>query len=366
MSRSTKNPLAHIFGDCRIPLLLALLEGLTHFGVLQGDSEGYTNMVRLFRGAATLQEAQVIHWHGILRPIVPLLAVPFSFVMSDRSAVAIVNVAFIMLGTYMIYQLGKRLFGMEEAFVSATVFASALPILAYGTAVLTDGAGYAMLGTLIFVVLFVLPEKQDLRTVILTGILIGVGVLTKETNFIAILLLWISFLNNRGRLKPFNAIIVTVIGLVISFGWSQYVGHSYLQFYGEGLEYNTPGYKGPLLHLNIFVLSLQYAYSFILLPFAFLGFFLVEDAKFKTLMEILFSTGLLVLLWPTLPEGRLTFLTFPAIIPLTAFALSQASTILAERPFFRRLSNRRVWLGIFLTAVIAYNNLSGLKLVRLP
>ena len=364
---STKDRFKHIFGDWRIPVLLALVEGLTHFGVLQGDSEGYTNMVKLFRGTATLQEAQVIHWHGILRPIVPLLAVPFSFLISYRSAVAFVNVAFILLGTYMAYQLGRKLFGEEEGFISAIVFASSVPILAYGTAVLTDGAGYAMLGTLIFVVLFLLPEKQDVRTAIITGVLVGLGILTKETNFIVILLLWVNFLINRNKLKLSSAIIVTAIALLISFSWAQYVGHSYLQFYGEGLEYNTPGYKGPLLHLNIFVLSLQYAYSFILLPFAFLGFFYVEDEKFKTLLEILFSTGILVLLWPTLPEGRFTFLTYPAMIPFAAFAISRASTILAQRPFFRRLtSNRVLWLGLILIAVIVYNNLSGLKLFRLP
>jgi 4-amino-4-deoxy-L-arabinose transferase-like glycosyltransferase len=353
--------------DWKIPVLLALVEGLTHFGVLQGDSEGYTNMVELFRGTATLQQAQVLHWHGILRPIVPLLAVPFSFLVTDRSAVAIVNVAFVLLGTYMVYQLGKRLFGKEEAFITALVFASSVPILAYGTAVLTDGAGYAMLGTLIFIVLFVLPEKQDVRTAIITGLLIGLGILTKETNFIVVLLLWVNFLINRNKLKASSTIIITAIALLISFSWAQYVGHSYLQFYGEGLEYNTPGYKGPLLHLNIFVLSWQYAYSFILLPFAFLGFFYVEDEKFKTLLEILFSTGILVLLWPTLPEGRFTFLTFPAIIPFAAFAISRASTILAERPFFKRLiSNRVLWIGLILAAVILYNNLSGLKLFRLP
>ena len=364
---STKDHFNHIFGDWRIPLLFALVEGLTHFGVLQGDSEGYTNMVKLFKGTATLQQAQVLHWHGILRPIVPLLAVPLSFLVTDRSAIAIVNVAFVLLGTYMAYQLGRKLFGEEAGFISALLFASSIPILADGTAVLTDGAGYAMLGTLTFVVLFVLPEKQDLRTVIITGLLVGLGILTKETNFIVLLLLWVSFLINRDKLKGSTAIIVTAIALLISFSWAQYVGHSYLQFYGEGLAYDTPGYKGPLLHLNIFVLSWQYAYSFILLPFAFLGFFYVEDEKFKTLFEVLFSTGILVLLWPTLPEGRFTFLTYPAIIPLAAFAISLASTILARRPFFRRLtSNRILWLGLILTAVIVYNNLSGLKLFRLP
>lgn len=353
--------------DWRIPVLIAIVEGLTHFGVLQGDSEGYTNMVELFRRTASLQQAQVVHWHGILRPVVPLLAVPLSFLMSDRSAVALVNVAFIALGTFMMYKVVMKLFGQREAFISAVIFATALPVLAYGTAVLTDGAGYAMLITLTFVVLFLLPEKQDLRTAVASGFLIGLGILTKETNFIAIVLLWVYFLINRDKLKPVNVILISAIALAISFGWSHLVNHSYLQFYGEGLEYNTPGYKGPILHLNIFVLSWQYAYSFILLPFVVLGFFLVENEKFKTIMEILFSTGLLVFLWPTLPEGRFTFLTCPAIIPLAGYSISKASTILADRPFFGRLTrNHLFWVAAILIAIVAYNNISGLKLIRLP
>jgi len=353
--------------DWKIPVILALVEALTHFGVIQGDSSGYIAMVKLFRGTATLQEMQVVGWHGILRPIAPLFAVPFSFVVSYGSAIAIVDTAFLLLGTYMMYQLGSRLFGSEEGFVSAVVFASALPVLAYGAAVLTDGPGYAMLVTLVFVVLFVLPERQDVRTAILAGALIGLGILTKETNFIVILFLWILYLTDRSKLKLSNVLILTCVTLLISFGWAQYIGYSHFRMYQEGgIQYGTPGYKGPLLHPRLFLQSLEYAFSPILLAFAFIGFFYVEDSKFKPILEILFSTGMLILLWPTLPEHRLTFLSFPAIIPLAAFAISCASTILGGRPFFRTITrNRLVWLALLLIGIVAYSNLIGLRLIRL-
>jgi 4-amino-4-deoxy-L-arabinose transferase-like glycosyltransferase len=302
-----------------------------------------------------------------------LFAVPFSFVVGYDSAIAIVDTAFLMLGTYMMYKLGSRLFGSEEGFISAVAFATALPVLAYGAAVLTDGPGYAMLVTLVFAVLFILPERQDAKTAILVGALIGVGILTKEWNVVVVLFLWVLFLSDRSKLKLSNVLIATVVALLISFGWAQYIGHSYFGFYREGMQYGgmqyggSPGYKGPLLHPRLFLLSLEYAFSPLLLGFAFIGFFYVENSRFKVIFEILFSAGMLILLWPTLPEHRFTFLAFPAIIPLAAFAISRASATLAERPFFRTITrNRLVWLTLILIVIVFYTNLAGLRLIRLP
>ena len=343
-----------------LPILLVVVEAFTYFGAIQGDSAAYVNIVRFFRGTASLQEAQVSQWHGILRPIVPILAVPLSFLVSYRAAVALVNVAFLILGTFMMYIFGKRLFSPEVGFVSAVSFASAIPILQYGAAVLTEGAGYAMLITLIYVILFVLLERPDLKTAVFTGILVGIGILTKESNFIALIFLWACFILNRKQLTLSSVITVTVIGILLSFGWAQFVGHSNpLMYYGEGLRYQGRGYVGPLVHPTLFLLSAEYAFG-VLLPFAFMGFFYVDNKAFRAMLEVLFSAGVVVLLWPTLPENRLTFLTFPAVLPLAAFAITQASTILAERPFFGKF-NRFFWLLLIILAMVGFNNLYGLK-----
>jgi 4-amino-4-deoxy-L-arabinose transferase-like glycosyltransferase len=289
-----------------------------------------------------------------------VLAFPLSFFMSYGDAIAFVNLGFILLGTVMMYFLGSKLFDREVGCISAVSFASAIPVLAYGVAVLTDGAGYAILVTVIYVTLFELPEKRDLRIAFLIGLLFGAAVLTKETNFIGIVFLWIYYFVNRRKFAVANILIVTVVCFLISFGWSHFVGHSYLGFYGEGLQYQTPGYKGPFINVKGFLLSAEYAYA-LLLPFVFLGFFMVERDAFRKLMEILFSTGALVVLWPTPPESRLTFLTFPAMIPLAAYAISQGSAILAERPVFGKL-DKRYWLVLIMLAIVVFNNFYTRKL----
>ena len=335
----------------KFPALIAILEGVTHFGSLQGDSQDYIDLVGFLRGTAS---SESLLWHGVLRPVVPALAWPFSFFMNYAHAIATVNLGFIVLGTVMTYFLANRLFGREAGCISAVSFACAIPVLAYGFAVLSDGAGYAMLVTIVYAGLFKLPEKKNLRLAVLLGLLFGVAVLTKETNLIGLIFLWIHYILNRNRYAIANVIVITALCLTIAFGWSHLVNHSYLGFYGEGLQYQTPGYKGPLLHVRGFILSIGYAYG-ILLPFVFLGFFRVNRATLQKLMEILVSTGALVLLWPTSPESRITFLTFPAIIPIAGYAITETPTILEKRLGFGKLDKRH-WLIVIVLAIIVLDN----------
>lgn len=348
-------------GTWMIPVLVALLEGLTHFGRMYSDSGGYVSMVKLLRGTAGVEEAQVIHWHGILRPVVPTLALPLSYLMSYRDAIATVNLGFLLLGTLFVYLLTRRLLNNRGAFVSAVCFASAFPNLFIGTAVLTDGPGYALEIITLYFLLFVLGEKKDFRNALFAGVLIGIGGLTKETNLIVIpVFLFLRLLLHRDRLNMSSALLAATIGIAIPLAWSQFVGFGYLAFYGQGLAFQTPGYNGLLLNPKLFALSAAYAFG-LCLPFAFIGFFNVDDERFKTFCEILLSVGILLAMWPTAPEYRFTFLAFPAVLPLAASGMDKASEVLARRPWLNRLSQRS-WLVLFLLATVALTNVASFRL----
>ena len=335
----------------------ALAECLTHFGSIQGDSPGYIDMVKLFRGTATTQEALVLTWHGMLRPVVPMLAVPVSFFTSYATAIAVVSTEFVILGALTTYQFGTKLLGDEVGLVSAVGFASASPVLGYGAAVLTDGPGYAMMVILLYAIVILLPERKDLKFALLTGVLVGLGILTKETTVVVLLFLILYYLMNRDKIAAFSVLAILILGGAIPLIWAHIIGQSYLGFYGQGLAYTGAGYDGPLLHPRLFMLSGVLAYT-LLLPFAFMAFFtLVDKNIFKILFMILISTGLLVLCWPTLPETRFTFLTFPAVIPFAALGITQASEILAGRPFLDVFSKKQ-WLILILIAVVAATNAS--------
>lgn len=346
--------LPSVFGSWQIPVALALIEGLTHFGTWHGDSHAYVSMVKLFRGTANIEEAWVIGWHGILRPVVPFLAIPLSYVMSYRDAIAFVNVGFFLLGTFFTYQFTRKLLSRDAAFASAICFASAAPSLIFGTAILTDGPGYAMQIILLYFLLFVFEEKMDLRTSLWAGILIAIAMLIKETSIIILIFLLVRFILHRDRIRIQNLLLTGIVGIVIPMAWAQLVGNSYFQFYGEGLAYVTPGYKGALIHPTTFLFSFVYAF-YLCLPFAFSGFFTIDDDKFKTVCEILVSVGILLVLWPTGPEIRFTFLTFPAVLPLAGLGMGQISQILGRRPWFKILS-QKWWLMLILLATVAYTN----------
>jgi hypothetical protein len=212
----------------------------------------------------------------------------------------------------------------------------------------------------------VLPQRQSYLSAVLTGVLVGFSVLTKETSILTLGLIWIYFILNRTKLKIVPFILVTAIALVIGLTWAHFIGQSYLGYYGQGLAYHntTPEYSGPILNPHQFLVSLEYAFA-VILPFAILGFFYVDDENFKKLVEVLVATGSIVLLWPTPPENRLTFLLFPAIIPFAVFGITQASSILGSRPLFKNLS-AEAWLTIILSGIAVLNNLSGLRLLSLP
>jgi 4-amino-4-deoxy-L-arabinose transferase-like glycosyltransferase len=354
-----------LFGSWKLPVLFALFEGVTHFGVWHQDSIGYVSILKFFRGAASIEEAQFVHWHGILRPVVPFLALPLSFVMSYSDAIATVNLGFFVVGTLFTYLFTKKLLGNEVAFVSAISYASAAPNLKFGTAILTDGPGYAMLIVLLYFVLFVLEKRKDLETSVLGGILIGIGVLTKETSLAILIFLLVRFLVQKDRPTVAKMVIILVVSVAIPLVWSQVVGYSYLGFYGEGLAYKTPGYKGPLVNPLQFTVSAGLAF-YLCLPFAFLAFFTIDDERFKTLCEVLLAVGAILMLWPTGPEDRLTFLAFPVVLPLAALGMSQASQILAGRPWFKLL-RRELWLAVIIVATVAATNIATFGLwFRIP
>ena len=338
-------------------MAFALIECITHFGSVQGDSSGYVDMVKLFRGTATPQEALIAGWHGMLRPVIPLLAVPVSFVAGYPTAIAAVNTVFVVIGTLFMYKFGTKLLTPEIGFISAIAFASATPVLTYGAAVLTDGPGYVMLIVLFYLIVFLLPEKNSLEFACLIGLLLAVGILTKETTVILLIFTPLFYLANRARLKLQNVIVILLLGLAIPLGWAQAIGQSYFGYYSVGVAYAGSGYEGPLLHARLFMLSAIVAFA-ILLPFAFMAFFTLKDKSiFETICLVLLSAGLIVLGWPTLPESRLTFYTFPAVIPLAALGVTQACEVLADRPFFRFLTKKQ-WLILVLLLIIISTNAS--------
>jgi hypothetical protein len=67
-------------------------------------------------------------------------------------------------------------------------------------------------------------------------------------------------------------------------------------------DINATGYSGSLRDRREFLVSLEYAFGMIL-PFAVVGFFYVDDDNFKKLLELLVATAGIVLLCQLHPRA---------------------------------------------------------------
>lgn len=338
--------------DWKVPAILAFVEGITHFASFQGDSPGYVNLVKAFRGTATPTERSIMSNYFVLRPVVPALAVPFSYLMSYANAVAAVNLGFLLLGTYVVYHFVSRLMMRREAGLAASIcYASAFTNLVFGVAVLADGAGFAMLIVSLYAILFLL---HDTRSSVLVGLIVGLSILTKETNLIAVIFLLIHYLRVRRDVHFLPFAIVAVIGLGLAFSWSALVGFSYTKLYLLQFTYATPGYKGALVNPKLAASQIWNAFNFTL-PFAFMALFLVTDDQFKTVIECTIPALVLFIASPTYIQSRFIFLAFPGILPLAGFGIVEAAGVLARRPWFGKLSKEH-WLLFLLFMLVLYTN----------
>jgi len=326
---------------------------MTHFGSFQGDSPGYVNLVKTFRGTATPAEQSIRSTIFILRPVVPSIAVPFSFFMDYAHAVAVVNLCFLVMGTFVLYQFVNKLtMKRDVAFATSVCYASAFANLVFGVAVLADGAGFAMLIVSLYAVIYLL---RDAKSSILVGLIVGVSILTKETNLIVVLVLLFQYLRFRREVSFLTFAVAAVIGLGLAFSWSLLVGFSYAKLYLIQFKYSTPGYKGALVMPKLAMSQLWNAFN-LTLPFAFMALFLVNDDQFKTVIECISAALVLFVASPTYIQSRFVFLAYPGILPLAGFGITEAATIMGKRPWFGRLS-RDDWFRLLLFIIVMYTNL---------
>lgn len=338
--------------DWKIPTILAFAEGATHFASFQGDSTSYVNLVKTFRGTATPTERSVMSTYFVLRPVVSALAVPLSYLMSYANAIAAVNLGFLLLGTYVVYRFVNKLMMRRDAALAASVcYASAFANLVFGVAVLADGAGFAMLIVTLYAILFLL---RDIRSSLLVGLILGSSILTKETDLIAVVFLFVHYLRVRGNTPFMPFVVVAAVGLGLAFSWSTVVGFSYLRLYLLQFAYATPGYKGTLVMPKLAASQIWNAFNFTL-PFAFMALFLVSDDQFKSAIECTLPSLVLFLASPTYIQSRFTFLAFPGILLLAAFGIVEAADVLARRPWFGKLSKEH-WLLFLLFMLVLYTN----------
>jgi hypothetical protein len=211
-------------------VVFTLAEGLAHFGLVYPDSPGYIAAARFFQGKGVPAGGAEFR---LLRPLVPFLASLVNYFVDIRTSFALVNLVFWCAAVVLMFYFTKMLTKDTNAsLLSAALLTSAIPLLLFGDAVLTDMAGYffILLGTYL-VIKWDIPHAT-LQRVCLAGLIVTIGILSREVVASVLIFASVWTLLSKGSIS--RLIIFLSIPIGISLLWSFAVGVSYATWYTQG------------------------------------------------------------------------------------------------------------------------------------
>lgn len=312
-----------------IQLIITLSYGIHRFP----DTQSYIDSANFFIEGGELPELFVFR---LLRPLPLLLADALSFINGIEFGFLLQNLIFLALSTYLFYKVMSRIYnrkGQEDiAFFSTLIFISALPILEFGLAILTDmGTWFFFLWSL-YLFLLSIEKGIDYKYTALGGLVAGLGVLMKQNaaasalffGLFLLLLPKISF--SEKTKKGIVLVFMFLIPNIIASGWLYLtMGFTHLDQLGY-VTTPTEIYYTPAM----FIVSFLQAFT-LLVPFFLLGvYYVIREKRYENLKFngiLLVSTLVPILAFPAFTD-RYTFLIFPVVIPLSIIGLKRFRELL--------------------------------------
>jgi len=334
-------------------LLLSLLEGSMYFGNICPDSAGYIRLARFFNG-----KEESFPPYRMLRPLIPLLASVLNHVVDIATAFGIINIALWLTTSYIMFRLSKDLLEDNDlAWYASILFSTSLPLIRYGTAVLTDMAGF------FFVICIFWMTRKYNRThsilkYLIIGITVGIGILGREVVFACLPFFVLSEISGQRTRNQYLKILLTVLtALLPPLLWSVAFGLDYLEWFMFGGVERAGGWAA-ILDLKELVSSILLAFT-VLCPFLVTGFLEEEDrSKILFYCWSFLSVLAVLIVWPV-KDYRFAFLLSPCFIPLSAKGIDVAAGKLNKKPLFRTVKPS-FWKILVLASYALYSNYRSL------
>jgi len=317
-------------------LLFALLNAAAIFLIFgfqsYGDSQSWIDVVHWFQDKGG--EVSPIR---IIRPLGPLIAVPFEF-LGDGAGLIVQNIVFYLLCVFLIFKITELIFhDRKQALLASLFFAVSPTMLQYGLAYLVDTGAWFFNLLSIFLTLTYFKNKDE-RLIILNGFLSGLGVLIKEPSGLGALFFGMmvllskdfSFRDKILKIVRFGIFFAIPIA-VVQFLTFKYLRFTYLDLYAAGGA-ATRG-EGMLL------IFLKYLGQFfgvlgILWIFFFVGLWRELLEKNRERMKIylaLIPPSFSFAFWSIEAGSRLLFIFFPLGILLATKGLVFLADKLGKR-----------------------------------
>ena len=327
--------------------LIVILGSATHWAYYYPDSICYTETLRYMFSQGQMNRSVCVEQH-ISRPVTLFLAGAITPLFGIYNSFAIVNTIFWFLGAVFLHKFALQFFKSEKlAFYSSVLFATSIPLLRYGAALLTDCGGYFFTILSAYMVLK-FRDNTSLKRMVLLAFIFAAGILTKNhLGFFVPMYLILSTFSER---KVFYRSILTLfISLMFVMGVYAFFNADTFNLYtgaaGRGYTYDNPETWG----IERFVLSFG---GFLYLPFfTILGF--LADKKKDRIMNYYYmlASFLPLFAWPAI-EYRITFIMFPLIIPLATLGIENFSSVLCKKPLFNKLKQKHYEILIIALYII--------------
>jgi len=318
-------------------LIFTLAETLTHYGQVYPDSPGYFAAAHFFQNRASSAGEPNFR---LLRPVVPFLASLANYFVNIRTSFAIVNLLFWCAAAVLMFYFTNLLTkNVYSSLFSSLIFTSAIPMLLFADAALTDMGGYFFILLCTYLVIKWDIPRAPITRVCVMALIIGVGILARESVASALIFAVAWTLWSTRSLA--RAAILILIPLAISLGWSYAVGISYATWYSQGgLAYaaaNQP--LTPFHRLLRLAGNIQYSFGRYpeILLLAALGLVVNHDKNHLRIhISIWIGALAIIFAWPVI-DTRFTFILFPSIFPLAGLGLEEAYRIIFRSNFIREI-----------------------------
>jgi 4-amino-4-deoxy-L-arabinose transferase-like glycosyltransferase len=341
-------------------VIFTLAEGLTHYGQVYPDSPSYFSAAHFFQGRVSQGPTNF----RLLRPVIPFLASLMNYFVDIRTSFAVVNLVLWCASAALMFCFTKLLTKNNYASLfSSALFTSAVPMLIFADSALTDMGGYFFILLCTFLIVRWNIPHASLKRACLMGLILGIGVLTRESVASVLIFAIIWTILSKGSISRILALCL--IPLAVSLAWSQALGVSYVTWYVQGgLAFaGVHQALSPLRRVLRILGSILYSFGRypIVLAFAALGFLRIRDKDcLKIHISILIGAIAIIVAWPVI-DTRFSFILFPSVFPLAGAGLADAYRIMSNNKFiqttwpsFANSPWPRYALLIFVVAVCAF------------
>jgi hypothetical protein len=301
------------------------------YPAISPDGPGYVTVTDFFRG-----EDVVLDRSRVSRPLVPLLALPLSYVVPTELSYIVVNAALFLLLVGAFFGLAEHLLGTaQHGFYATVLLIFSFPVYYRGINVTVDLASW-----LIFVVMArVLVELERrgavrLSTFTVLSALCGLATLVTELVFSSFLLVLSFYLIRRRRqCRPLRLVadsgtmaaaagavvllLQATIYLVFDYGFFEQLQRQVVWFSENPLNLGLAGFVRVLV--GAFLVSL------LLVPVGLLD--LRQSMQDRELAAAMLVAALLTLLAVYTHSIRFVFVLFPVVFPIAVLGVVRLAGI---------------------------------------